>query len=441
MNKALLIFITFSLFIIPFNYLKAQDNSQKKDTSDYYKSNYLRYDNHVYVDNIKTVLLYPAGAETGTPTIKLNANGKLMLSFDDLDNDIKNYSYTFIHCEADWTPSDYDKANYITGYTDEPIETNQYSSNTLTKYTHYTLTFPSQTMQPTISGNYVLIVFRDYDQKNIILTRRFMIYEQLVSIDAKINRASVIDDRNAKQKVDFSILYPNYKIDNPFEELKVVITQNDRTDNAITNLKPLFLKDKELDYNYEKENTFNGGNEFRFFDTRNLNYLAEHIYRFAYDSIGNHQTFLDQDQRRSSKRYLTAQDINGSYLIHVQDKTDAGIEADYTTVHFSLPLSEQITDGNIYVFGAFSDWRYGNDTRMKYTPEDNSYHAALLLKQGYYNYEYIFVKTGTDSADHSYIEGSHYETENDYTIYVYHHPIGVRYDKLIGVKRVNSIKG
>ena len=34
-------------------------------------------------------------------------------------------------------------------------------------------------------------------------------------------------------------------------------------------------------------------------------------------------------------------------------------------------------------------------------------------------------------------EGSHWETRNEYTIYVYYKPFGARYERLVGVKRIN----
>jgi len=440
MNKSLLIFITYSLFIIPFTYIKAQDKLQS-DTADYFNAGFLRYENHIYTPNIHTVQLTPLGAEMGAPLLKLDHGDQLVLSFDDLDNEAKTYSYTFIHCDANWTPSDVDKNLYIKGYTDEPLDNYRNSFNTLTKYLHYQLIFPTESMVPTVTGNYIILVYRDYDPQKIVLTRRFMIYDNKVDIDAHVHRATIIDDMKTKQKVDFSVLYEKYKIDNPFDDIKIVITQNDRWDNAITNLKPLFLKDHALDYGYDKENTFDGGNEFRFFDTRSFHFLAEHIYRFEYDSTGLHHTILEQDQRRSAHRYLTEPDINGAYLVHVEGSQDAGVDADYTTVHFSLPMSEPEANGNLYVFGGFSDWTYGDATKMKYSYDNKSYHTSLQLKQGYYNYQYVFVKDGSNAADESLIEGSHYETENDYMIYVYHRPMGSRYDMLIGVRKVNSLKG
>jgi hypothetical protein len=61
------------------------------------------------------------------------------------------------------------------------------------------------------------------------------------------------------------------------------------------------------------------------------------------------------------------------------------------------------------------------------------------MKQGYYNYEYAFLKDGTTDGTASYFEGSHYETENDYMILIYYRNPQDRYDRLMGMGMANSV--
>ncbi|MBK5286578.1 MAG: DUF5103 domain-containing protein [Bacteroidia bacterium] len=433
-NKFLITIIQLiTFFILPYSLVWAQDSA------DYYESQYLRYEDFIYHQNIKTVLLSHPDFELSSPIIRFNTEDKLLLTFDDLDGDVKDYSYTFIHCNANWTPSDLLYSQYISGLPDDRITDYSFSFNTLQPYTHFRLLFPDNSVKPLISGNYLLLVFSEGNRNNIILTKRFMMADAKVNIEAAVHRASVIDDRNSKQKIDFSVFYNSYNIDNPFGDVNVVLMQNDRWDNAITTLKPLFLRSTQLDYTYESGNDFNGGNEYRTFDTRSLRFLSERVSKINTDSARN-SVFIQPDESRSYQRYVTEYDLNGYYVVKTYDGRNDEIESDYVYVHFLLPYEVQRTDGNFYVFGTLSNNHCLPENKMIYDSEESSYKATLLLKQGYYNYIYVFLPDNSGAADETVIEGNHYETENDYTILVYHRPTASRYDHLVGIKKLNSMK-
>ncbi|MBC8148012.1 MAG: DUF5103 domain-containing protein, partial [Bacteroidetes bacterium] len=248
-------------------------DTKKSSDSDYYTKNYFRYEDFTYKKNIKTVFLHKDGFELAMPVLELNSESKLKLTFDDLDGDIKTYKYTVIHCDAYWKPTDALKAEYINGFENDFIENYKYSFNTLQRFTHFELIFPSENLQLTKSGNYLLKVFIDDNEDNVVLTRRFMISEPKLNVNATVRGATNLDDRNYKQEIDFTINTANYNISDPYESLKIVITQNGRWDNAIKGLKPKMVNGDILDYNYDDKNVFSGGNEFRKFDFRSLRYV------------------------------------------------------------------------------------------------------------------------------------------------------------------------
>jgi hypothetical protein len=412
-----------------------------KDTTadDYYGSTSMRYEDYVYRSYIKSIQLHDVSFELSQPILNLDSQEQLQLSFDDLQADLKNYSYTVIHCNSNWEPSDLMSAEYIDGFADNNINNYSYSLNTLQKYTHYDVVFPNSSMRITKSGNYLLKVYDSGDPESVVITKRFFVYQNKVMVTARVSGASIIADRNYKQEIDFTINHTGYNILNPYADLKVVITQNNRWDNAKKGLKPLFVKDHELVYDYDEDNVFTAGNEYRYFDIKSIRYLSERVYKASIDSMGN-QITLYNDDKRTFKRYYSQSDINGKYLIKTQEGKDSNREADYCYVKFFLPNDEVFMNGNLYVFGAFNNWACTKENLMKYNPTRFGYECTLYLKQGYYNYEYAFLKDGSLEADNTVIEGMHYETENDYTIYIYHKQQGTFYDQLIGVKRLNSMK-
>ncbi|MEP7168130.1 MAG: DUF5103 domain-containing protein [Bacteroidota bacterium] len=409
----------------------------ENDTADYYHNNYLRYENYIYADNIKSVILEKAGVQLSDPVIGLNSGDQLELTFDDLDGDVKNYSYTFIHCNADWTPSQVIVSQYLLTFFDAPISEYRYAFNTKQTYTHYKLVFPNENLSPALSGNYLLNVFYTENPDSVVLTRRWMMYDNKVQIDATVKRATIVSDRYSKQEIDFSVAYSSNFIQNPFSDIKIVLMQNGRWDNTISNLKPLYLKDNLLDYNYDEENVFNAGNEFRNFDTRSLRFQTQFVKRILEDSSG-YDVYVTNDESRSALVYSIQDDIDGGFVNTIYDDRDGEIEGEYVHVHFKLLYPDPIEKGTPYIFGALTDWRLTKEGKLKYNYDQQAYETDLYLKQGYYNYEYVVVNDGTEKLDETVIEGNHFETENNYCIFAYHCPVGGRYDQLIGWKKLNS---
>ncbi len=402
---------------------------------EYYNQKELMYEDHVYKAGIHTVRLHPIDDELAMPIVRLNG-GVLKLSFDDLYADFMNLSYTIIHCNADWTPSGLLTQEYIANLQDGYIQNYEYSINTLFAYTHYDLTIPNGNMRLLKSGNYLIKIFANNDPDDLVLTKRFMVYENIATVGGQVYRPTMVDFINTGQEVRFTVSHPNYEIPNPFTDLKVHVLQNQRWDNAITTLKPQFLRNNQLVYNYNKESTFAGGNEFRFFDIKNMRTLTLNMRRVDIDSVFT--VYLKEDASRAISEYSTYPDINGQFVIRRLDATNSSSEADYVYVDFQLRYPQPLTEGDVYVFGKHTDWKLLPEYRLKYDPSRKAYHSKLLLKQGYYNFMYAVYNPSKQSADVTTVEGSHWETENSYQILVYNREIGQRYDRLIGFGELSS---
>lgn len=435
MNKILLrfsilIITTLGLIVLSANSYKLND---KED--DYAVKNFMRYDDFTYDDSIKSVLLYNTRSELSYPIINLGSGDLIKLSFDDLRRNLTIYYFTIIHCNGNWEPSNLSQSEYIKGFYEDEIFDYKYSTNTDLAYTHYNTTFPNENMKVTKSGNYILKAYKANDKDHPILTKRFMVVESKVAINMNIKRATDVNESYFRQEVDFKINHDGYDLANAFDKLTVVLMQNYRWDNAITNLKPKFIKDTELNYDFNNsENVFDGINEFRNIDMKSIKYQTIRIDKIRYEVADKlEHVYILPDEVRSFKQYYSDQDLNGNFLIKKNEGNDSEIDADYVKVHFRLPYKMPLTDGNLYLFGKFSDWMFKEELKLNYDTLKQEYVKEVLLKQGYYNYMYCFVKDGSkNKGDLSVIEGSHYETENEYSILVYHRGVNDNYDRLIG---------
>lgn len=408
---------------------------------EYVNDGQMRYEDWCYKPYIKTAQLHEASFDANLPIISLTGGEQLELSFDDLEADKKSYSISFVHCSATWEPSNLMVSEYMNGFYEANIINFSYSANTLQKYTHYAILFPQSNMQFSKTGNYIAYVYEDNDKEKIVLTKRFMIYDNKVTVVANIKQAIGRGEQYNKQHLDFNILNSGYELTNPYTDLKVIITQNNRWDNAVTNIKPTFVEPRQLTYSLDDKSTFNGGNEFRYFDTRSLRTYTERIADIYKDSAYKYNIVLKTEELRTFKSYSFYNDLNGSYLIKNQDMLGSpDTEADYAWVHFFLPYDNAQGEGNFYVLGKLTEWRLNKTNRMTYNYKRFGYECNLFIKQGYYNYTYVYLQDEKKGGDETMTEGDHWETENEYAIYVYHRQRGTYYDQLVGIKRLNSLR-
>jgi len=394
-------------------------------------------ENTIYSDNIKTVVMYRDGWKISNPIINLNSDQALILSFDDLNNERSDYYYTIYHCTRDWRISGLAQQEYLDSYVDFPLTDYEYSINTKIGFVNYMLRIPNENVPIRFSGNYALVVF-DRNNPNLpILTWRFYVVEPKISIAARIHRATHDPSNGENQEVDFVIDKGNFPIQDPVSDIKVVITQNNRTDNAISDLKPQYVNGNILEYDYNFENTFKGENEFRFFAIRGIKYEGEGVAEISFHNPVYHATLLPHELRVQD-RYSYFQEMNGNFSIETYSSDYPEIEADYMFVHFTLKMPQPLLGGGVYVFGKLSNWQCLKQNEMVWNFEQNQYELTMLLKQGYYNFAYAYKDYKQPIVKMYNIEGSHFETENDYQIFVYYGRITDRYDRLIGYQLFNS---
>lgn len=397
----------------------------------------VKYTDKVFRNNISTVQFHVRGWEMSYPIIELGSNEELIFSFDDLDGDIKNYQYTIVHCDADWTQSSLFPADYMDGFYENQLDNNKLSFNTFVSYTHYSLIIPGYDVMLKLPGNYVLKVYEDFDQDDVVLTRRFMITESRVQIEAEVHRPRLTRYRDTGQQVSINILHPELRINDPYSELSVTVMKNGRQDNILTDLKPMYIRSREVVYEHDEHMVFNAGNEFRNFDTKSLRYQTEFISSIDF-SEGIYHVELHPASSRQYSRYFSHHDINGRFLIRNEEGREPSTDADYVMVHFTLSWEVPFDKGDVYVLGALSDWNFYGKNRMIYNFDEKAYELSMLLKQGYYNYQFVLLEEGSSVADATVFEGNFFETENDYLIMVYHRPPGSRFDRLVGTRRISS---
>ncbi len=397
----------------------------------------LIYDNHIYEQDIKTVQLYPMlngqVEVTQPPILPMRQRDRLLLSFDHLYASNEDFRVKLIHCNANWQPSNYASIEILSAYNEFRIENFEQSFNTITPYVHYRFPIP----RVKIPGNYLLVVYRGSNESDLILSNRFMIVQNSALIKPKSRLSSGVAQRLTNQQIDFSIDYSNLNVQDPLNEIKVVLRQNNRWDNAITGLKPTAIKDfmKQLNYEFfDLSNNFKAGNEFRFFDLRSINFPGQNVNKVNRNDREVAANLM-MDKSRYHEAYTFIEDLNGGFVIEKIDASDPDLEADYVTVNFFLK-SEKFTSAKIYALGAMNQWQQSPDTKLIYSENAGGYLGRQFLKQGWYNFIYYVVDPEND--DPYRLDGNHAQTENMYEVLVYFKEMGGRGDLLVGYTRFNT---
>src|SRR5699024_9820419 len=126
-----------------------------------------------------------------------------------------------------------------------------------------------QTKALTKSGNYMLEIYNDQDK--LVFSKRFMVFEDLASVQARVKRSRDLNYINTEQVINFSITGGDRIIfRNPDRTLKTLIIKNNNLQNSIYDLKPQYHMGNKLVYRYDQPAAFNGGNEFLFFDSKDV---------------------------------------------------------------------------------------------------------------------------------------------------------------------------
>ncbi len=392
----------------------------------------------IFQKNIRSVRFHVYGDELSMPVYKLNTSDRLELHFDDMDGNVKSYYYTYQLCDYNWEPVNLSPFDFIKGFTQQRITNYRYSSIAYTRYTHYQVYLPEENALPARSGNYILKVFLDGDTSNLVFTRRMLVLENKSSISAQIVQPFTPGTFKTHQRVRFSISIEGLNAFNPAQQVKVLVLQNYRWDNAQGNAPPTFIRGKVLDYNNESNFVFSGGKEWRWLDLRSLRLQSDRVQKADYKKDAT-EIYVHADMDRSSQRYLYYQDYNGLYQAITYETINPYTQGDYATVHFSYlpPNHMPYQQKDIFLFGQLTDYKLDSNSRMQFNTETGLYECSLYLKQGYYSYGYMLADKN-DPVGRTLIDGDYYETENTYTILVYYRSFTDQSDQLIGVAKVSS---
>ena len=395
---------------------------------------------HIFDSNVRSLKVSLLGNMYIPPVYMLGSDDPLIIEFDYLGYDVHYLRYSVTHCNADWQPSQLVESEYVSGFNYADIEDYEQSEATYVHYYNYQFVLPNNDMELLVSGNYLLTVYEQDDPTKVLFQTRFSVCEGKVGVYPQVTSRTDVEYNNRFQQVSFDVRYKPNQIKDPYSEFTCVVTQNSRLDNEVTVKRPMMVANDHVTYDHNRDLIFPAGNEFRRFETvsaHNIN-MGVHAIRY-YEPM--YHAMLVVDEPRNETQYLYDKTQFGRFTIrNAEAYNENELEADYMITHFALDAGGKLNGGNVFLYGEFLDGAPSNQAMMNYDASSGLYTAELLLKQGAYNYMYLWVPDGTSIGQTSRIEGDHYETVNEYVVKVYDRPFGERYDHLVGYGVVYSGK-
>jgi hypothetical protein len=383
--------------------------------------------------NIKTVSL----VQNGQNTIPLfNLTDSFKLEFDDLFGNEANYYYEIIHCNYDWSPSELSRNEYLQGFDGQRIQEYTNSFNTLQLYSHYSLTFPNKFTQFRVSGNYVIKILNE--EREVVFSRKFMLYEELVTVPMQIKRSRTSTTLNSKQNIEFSVISKTIPFQSPLKNVKVCLLQNGQLNTAITNIKPMYTIGNDLIYKYDAETQFWAGNEYLYFENKEVRAVRNFIQSVDLSS-GIYNSHLYTNPARANLPYTYFPDINGNFVVQSINAEKNEVESDYTWVFFSLSAPAFYDKKDLYISGMFNNYALTPDYKLDYNENTRNFEKAVLIKQGFTNYQFVVADSTGKIDQENAIDGNFYQTENNYFALIYYRENNQRYDRIIGKGVASSV--
>lgn len=374
------------------------------------------------------------------PLIELGGDERINISFDELSHTYHRFCYKIEHCEADWTTStELFESDFIDGFaSDNTIGDNQQSVGTNQLYTHYSLQIPNEKCRLKMGGNYRVTVYDEDEDNRPVLAACFMVLEPRMSVGLEVSGNTDVDVNKSHQQVAMSLSYNGMTVTDPPAQIKTVVMQNGRWDNAVVNPRAQYIKSNGLEWSHCRDLIFPAGNEYRKFETLDPTHTTMGLERVGWDGK-QYQAWTWTDEPRPN--YVYDEDANGAFLIRNSDDINNDTESDYVVIHFRLKTNRSITndggtaslpagEGLVYLNGKWTNDRFDPQYKMQWNETEKQYEVAIALKQGYYSYQYLQKQPdGTFRPLPS--EGNFYQTENTYQALVYFKGQGERTDRLV----------
>lgn len=374
--------------------------------------------------DIQSIHLYPEGNPDMPPVIELDSGQKLVLSFDYLEGESRQFRVQVSHRSRQWEQSPISPSIYLNSFSETQIQQSQASFTQRPSYHHVEYKFPNNELLPAVSGNYLIEVY-SYDGEDLLFSMPFFVTEDVGSINTRIERlfAQRRDGRPMDQLFS-TYQYPDF-VEFPQFDLSMFFVQNNfwgRMQEAgfLDTITP-----GQLQGHQERNQAFIGNYEFKYLDLRYFDANGREVVAYQ-PEVTPPRIILRRDIQNldadaglfsaASNLGLPVDDRNSKYAqVEFRLKTDT-----------SIPLSS-----DIYIVGQFNNWMINELNKMSFNADEKLWEGRAFIKQGEYAYKYVLVEN--NRIDDLVLDHSFLFPRQQYLTLIYFRDPDRNYDRLLKI--------
>jgi hypothetical protein len=381
---------------------------------------------------IKTLKVYTNVDQTSVPILN---SGKdfLILDFDVQADYPPNFSVIYKFCDRDWNPTDNiflanqgQNTVYNLDYFTLPttVENANYHFNNRFPDKDGYVSFP-------FSGKWRFYIVDPQDESLVYADGRFFVVDADIQLNTKFKKETLDDYVYSPPNLgrvnwittDFSLKEEYF----PFYVDELEILQNHLLDYSIKVKRNSTDQNRVFEWDGRSKLKFiakdvRPGNEYRQVDLRDINIFNSKNVKAQFDGM-EYERFYIQGHK----------DLDGGFIL----KSPKDIYSTYMNVTFSVKPPPEVT-GDIYLVGAFNDWRLSENNIMNF--DGDHFLITIPLKRGIYDYQYVVVSgdyKNQQDQDWYVLEGNNWETVNEYNIFLwYRDPDKGGFDRIIGYSKI-----
>jgi hypothetical protein len=377
-------------------------------------------------NDIQSINIHPEGQPEQAPIIELNSSQKLLLSFDYLGTQSRQFRVTVDHYDKSWNRSGIGPNTYLDSFSETTIQSSKTSLTQRPSYHHVEFSFPNSELQPAVSGNYLINVY-SVDDNSLLFSKPFFITEDRGQINTEVERLfAQRDDGRPLDQLFSTFNYPGF-VEYPQFDLAMTFVQNrfwgrTRQVEFLDTITPGQLRGY-----IGRDNAFVGNYEFK-----QLN-----LQRFDIDS----QQILEYRPGTTPPRVILRRDVQN--LDTTPPRSEAAVntgipnddrKSNYAQVKFRLQTDDSIPHSSeIYIVGNFNNWMINKLNRMSFDSDKQMWTGQALIKQGSYAYKYVTVED--NRVEDLALDQGFLSAQQEYLTFIYFQDPDQKFDRLLKVDR------
>lgn len=359
--------------------------------------------------SIHSIQFHRSGNSSSAPILNLDSNNQLLLQFEQLSIESREFQVSLTHHNPDWSRSGLPPEQFMDGFYNLTLNSGEVSQNSRPTYRQYSFSFPTEQFQITKSGNYLLKI-EDRDTGYVVLTLPFFVSENAGSITSKVEELSRQNLRRIQRPVSqFSL--PDF-VEQPQFDLEFYFAQNRFWGRAKKADELDFSAPDHVQFELGTQDAFIGDYEFRTLSLNDLSQRDNEVVEAFPNEIPPRLILRDD-----AEGFGASGPINLARLGPFGNP-DMSLRAGYANVVFRFDMESSLDSAeSVHLLGDFNNWSLNSSNELRLDQQTGRWETNQIIKKGIYKYKNVLFD-GAEIKD-LYFDENFANNRQQYHAFVY----------------------